>query len=67
MDLTAGTRGIVKEKRLQAVAQNFKWESSAASIVDEIYKIWMGYIWHDTCERDVVGGGDPHTHTHTQK
>ena len=76
-DLTAGKRGIVEEKLLQAVAQNLKRGSCAASIIDELYKIWVGYIGHDTHQRDVTENKtthicaharactDTHTHTHT--
>jgi len=66
--LTAGKPGAVEEKLLQAIAQNLKSGSCAASIIDELYKTWMGYIWHDTCERDVTKNETtPHstdTHTH---
>ena len=64
-DLTAGKRGTVEGKLLQAGAQNLKWVSCAASIIDELYKIWMWCIWHDICERDVIGKKTTHTHTHT--
>ena len=40
--------------------------SCAASTIDESYKIWMGYIGHDTRERDVIEHS-PHTHTHTHR
>ena len=63
-DLTAGKPGNVEEKLLQVIAQNLKSGSCAASIIDEIYKTWMGYIWHDTCKRDVNENGTPPPPTH---